>query len=499
MTIENEITPKEEFVEIRPSKVSLVDEGANAQFVFIAKSVSKTGTSEAKSENEFKVAIDKFMTRIASTIDSTREWLMQAETDEESDIPSPIVNMLDRNRAELIDMSEAVENGGNRLEGVKVSGANRDKMVTMLDVLSENLSSAISKISSSEDEEISDEFKEELKGVISGFESVVSSFTQKACEEEEEEEKAVWTTAYINTLPDSAFLYIKPGGEKDEEEKTVPRTNRMFPYKDDEGNIDLPHLRNAIARIPQSNLSQELKDNLQDKARNILAEVEKMVEESVNETQEDSKMAIKFAEIAKSAEKVELKEVEVKKAVSSAVAKLDEISKLFGISTEELKTEDNWDIRWKLGESIDILVRAAKLENLLGSGSTEMQAPEEEEEMPSDEEEEMSSGEKVDKSSDSEKKVEKNTSEDKSSELAEMLKKVVGETVAPLTERLDKIEGNLNTTTETVEKMNRERPAPKGGQSDESIIEKKSNGGDESIFGNIIPAHLHGRVNRSKE
>jgi hypothetical protein len=26
---------------------------------------------------------------------------------------------------------------------------------------------------------------------------------------------AVWTTEYINNLPDSAFLYISPGGSKD--------------------------------------------------------------------------------------------------------------------------------------------------------------------------------------------------------------------------------------------------------------------------------------------
>jgi hypothetical protein len=81
---------------------------------------------------------------------------------------------------------------------------------------------------------------------------------------------AVWTTKYINNLPDSAFLYIKPGGQKDADGKTVPRTLRYFPYKDAGGNIDLPHLRNAIARIPQSDLSQSLKDALQAKAKKIL-------------------------------------------------------------------------------------------------------------------------------------------------------------------------------------------------------------------------------------
>lgn len=89
--------------------------------------------------------------------------------------------------------------------------------------------------------------------------------------------KAVWSTAYINTLPDSAFLYVESGGKKDEENKTVPRTLRHFPYKDASGKIDLPHLRNAIARIPQSKigLSADQLESLQNKARKILEDENK--------------------------------------------------------------------------------------------------------------------------------------------------------------------------------------------------------------------------------
>lgn len=83
--------------------------------------------------------------------------------------------------------------------------------------------------------------------------------------------KAVWTTAYVNDLPDSAFLHILPGGKKDSEGKTTPRDLRMFPYKDAEGKIDLPHLRNAIARIPQSNrIDEGTKNSLQARARKLL-------------------------------------------------------------------------------------------------------------------------------------------------------------------------------------------------------------------------------------
>jgi len=84
---------------------------------------------------------------------------------------------------------------------------------------------------------------------------------------------AQWTQAYVNDLPDSAFLYIAPGGKKDDTGRTVPRGLRYFPYRDQAGAVDLPHLRNAIARIPQSSapgLSADRKRSLQEKAQRIL-------------------------------------------------------------------------------------------------------------------------------------------------------------------------------------------------------------------------------------
>jgi len=73
------------------------------------------------------------------------------------------------------------------------------------------------------------------------------------------EDKAEWTTAFINKLPDAAFAYIEPGGKKDEQGKTVPRRLRHFPHHNgsvkvgtDNKSVDLPHLRNALARAPQS-------------------------------------------------------------------------------------------------------------------------------------------------------------------------------------------------------------------------------------------------------
>lgn len=92
--------------------------------------------------------------------------------------------------------------------------------------------------------------------------------------------KAVWSTAFQNNLPDSSFLYIAPGGETDGEGKTKPRTLRYFVYKDASGAIDLPHLRNAIVRIPQSDLSQTLKDRLQKEAQAILEKENKKGEKA---------------------------------------------------------------------------------------------------------------------------------------------------------------------------------------------------------------------------
>ena len=70
---------------------------------------------------------------------------------------------------------------------------------------------------------------------------------------------ADWDTEYINDLPDKAFAYIAPGGEKDEKGKTVPRDNRHLPYRNMDGSTNLDHLRNALARLDQTSLSQEAK------------------------------------------------------------------------------------------------------------------------------------------------------------------------------------------------------------------------------------------------
>jgi len=57
------------------------------------------------------------------------------------------------------------------------------------------------------------------------------------------------TTKEKNNLPDSAFAIVLPGGKKDKSGKTEPRSLRKFPIHDAE------HVRNALARLPKSNLT----------------------------------------------------------------------------------------------------------------------------------------------------------------------------------------------------------------------------------------------------
>ena len=59
-------------------------------------------------------------------------------------------------------------------------------------------------------------------------------------------EHAAVPVADINDLPDSDFAYIEPGGKKDKDGKTFPRSLRHFPIMDE------AHVRNALARAPQA-------------------------------------------------------------------------------------------------------------------------------------------------------------------------------------------------------------------------------------------------------
>lgn len=163
-----------------------------------------------------------------------------------------------------------------------------------------------------------------------------------------------WTRKYINDLPDSAFLYIEPGGKKDKEGKTVPRSLRHLPYKNKNGEIDPDHLRNAIARLSQPNtgkdwLTEGLRKRLLSKARKLLESLKK---EDNSEMEELEELKAKIAEYEqaladKEKELEELRkfkeEVETERANAE---KLEEIKNKFkeaGIEKSEDYFEENKD------------------------------------------------------------------------------------------------------------------------------------------------------------
>ena len=97
----------------------------------------------------------------------------------------------------------------------------------------------------------------------------------KAALEQAKLKEAEWDTEYINNLPDSAFAVIGSGGKKDEQGKTVPRTLRHLPHHNAQDNLDLPHLRAAMARLNQiepASLQPEAKKHLCGHARSEKAE-----------------------------------------------------------------------------------------------------------------------------------------------------------------------------------------------------------------------------------
>jgi septin family protein len=67
--------------------------------------------------------------------------------------------------------------------------------------------------------------------------------------------KAKWTTAFINSLPDSAFAVIEPAyknGETDNKNaRHLPHHGKGVTDPNDDSTVDMPHLRNALARVNQ--------------------------------------------------------------------------------------------------------------------------------------------------------------------------------------------------------------------------------------------------------
>ena len=78
----------------------------------------------------------------------------------------------------------------------------------------------------------------------------------------------------INNLPDSDFAYISPGGTKDSEGKTTPRSLRHLPIP------DAAHVRNALARLNQTDIPPAAKKSALAKIKKKAKELGVQVSES---------------------------------------------------------------------------------------------------------------------------------------------------------------------------------------------------------------------------
>ena len=64
-------------------------------------------------------------------------------------------------------------------------------------------------------------------------------------------EQPVWSTAFIQGLPDEAFAYIEDGGEQ-VEGKTVPHTMRHFPHHNEDGSVGVEAVKRELDRASES-------------------------------------------------------------------------------------------------------------------------------------------------------------------------------------------------------------------------------------------------------
>jgi len=67
-------------------------------------------------------------------------------------------------------------------------------------------------------------------------------------DDDKSEELAKWSTAYKNSLPDSAFIIIEPEYKSGE---CKNKNARHLPYKDANGKVDMIHLRKAVQLAPK--------------------------------------------------------------------------------------------------------------------------------------------------------------------------------------------------------------------------------------------------------
>ena len=135
-------------------------------------------------------------------------------------------------------------------------------------------------------------------------------------------QEAEWDRKFINDLPDVAFAAISPGGEK-EDGKTVPRGLRHLPHHKMDvtsgtanNTVDIPHLRNALARVSQTKIPMALR-------KKAVAHLEAHAKELLKTNEEEQLKDILML-ITKSKEEIKMEEVkELKEEVQELKVELD--------------------------------------------------------------------------------------------------------------------------------------------------------------------------------
>jgi len=95
----------------------------------------------------------------------------------------------------------------------------------------------------------------------------------------------------VNNLPDSDFAYISPGGSKDSEGKTTPRSLRHLPIP------DAAHVRNALARLNQTKIPAAAKKSALAKIKKKAKELGVQVSESDGASEKQKAAKEKFLEM----------------------------------------------------------------------------------------------------------------------------------------------------------------------------------------------------------
>lgn len=123
------------------------------------------------------------------------------------------------------------------------------------------------------------------------------------------------STADENNLPDSAFAYIAPGGKKDDQGKTVPRSLRKLPHHNPNGDVDVKLLQAALRYLPKTDLPAsavpEVRAHLIAHAKDVLPSYQSAAEELAKiikefETPPDRKIEAAPGEIKPEEKKTEI-------------------------------------------------------------------------------------------------------------------------------------------------------------------------------------------------